>query len=196
MLESPKKTWINAYLKLDDDDPAISCFKELGEGSIPSELVNGELPALVKTLEPFVCRVYSSTGPTTLPSLRWELFRSKNLEGEMLPPTRAVLLPHILRANYVTMRDKSYQTNCPELPPIEENGWTSENGMYVPVRCLVLPAPRAVLELIKCGCKAGCKGRCSCSNNDLPCTPLCKCYGGDCANTIREVVTDNAMDDE
>ena len=41
----------------------------------------------------------------------------------MLPPTRAALLPHIIRANYVTMRDKSYLTDYPELPPIEENGW-------------------------------------------------------------------------
>lgn len=191
-----KKTWVNAYLKLDDDDPAIDCFRELDEGSIPHELINGELPALVKALERFVCRVYSSSGPTTLPSLRWELFRSKNLEGEMLPPTRGALLPHILRANYITMRDKSYQTTCPHLPPIEENGWNLENGGYVPVTCLALPAPRAVLELIKCGCKAGCRGRCSCLNNYLPCTPLCKCYGCDCANTIREVIPDNDDDDE
>ena len=28
---------------------------------------------------------------------------------------------------------------------------------YVPVRCLYTPAPVAVLELIKCGCKTSCK---------------------------------------
>jgi len=88
---------------LDDDDQAICCFKELGEHSIPAELDSGELPAQVKALEHFVCRVYNLKGATTLPSLRWELFRSKNLEGEMLPPTRATLLPHIIRANYVTI---------------------------------------------------------------------------------------------
>ena len=69
-----KKTWANAYLKLDDNDLAIQCFKELGEGSIQSELINDELPIKVKALEHFIYRVYSSTGPTTLPSLRWELF--------------------------------------------------------------------------------------------------------------------------
>jgi len=58
-------------------------------------------------LEPIVCRVYNQKGLKTLLSLRGELFRSKNLEGEMLPPVRAALLPHILRANYITMRDKS-----------------------------------------------------------------------------------------
>jgi len=64
------------------------------------ELDSGELPAQVKGLEHFVCLVYSSKGPTTLPSLRWELFWSKNLEGKTLPPTRATLLPHIMLKNF------------------------------------------------------------------------------------------------
>lgn len=185
-----KKSWIQAYLKLDDDDPVIECFKALGCISIPAELVNDELPTQVKALETFVCHVYSSKGPATLPSLRWELFQSKNLVGEMLPPTRAALLPHIMRANYMTMRDKSYPENCPALPAIEENGWILEKGVYVPLTCLALPAPQAVVELVKCGCKVGCKGnRCRCLKNGLPCTPLCKCYGDDCANTIREDIS-------
>jgi hypothetical protein len=184
-----KKTWVGAYLKLYEDDPAINCFRELGEGPIPTELVSGELPPQVKGLEQFVCQVYCSTGPTTLPALRWELFRSKNLEAEMLPPTRAALFPHITRSNYIAMRDKSYCMNCPALPPIEQNGWSVEDGAYVPVRCLTLPAPRAVIELTKCGCKSGCKGlRCSCYKNGLPCTPLCKCYVSDYANVMRNEV--------
>ena len=105
----------------------------------------------------------------------------------MLPPTLAALLPHIIRANYVTMQDKSYLTDCPEFLSIEENGWNLlESGCYIPVKCLALPAPKAVLELIKCGCKAGCKGWCSCSINSLPYTPLSKCYSGDCANIVRD----------
>jgi len=94
-----KKTWIGAYLKLSEDDPAIKCFRELGESTIPNELVNGELPLKVRGLEAFVCKVYSPKGPTNIPALRWQLFWSKNVEGEMLPPTRAALLPHITRAN-------------------------------------------------------------------------------------------------
>ena len=87
----------------------------------------------------------------------------------MLPSTRAALLPHIIRDNYVTIQDKSCLTDCPKLPPIEENGWNLlESGCYIPVKCLALSAPKAVLELIKYGCKAGCKGRCSCSINSLP----------------------------
>ena len=88
---------------LDDDDQAIRCFKKIGERSIPAELDSSELPAQVKALERFVCRVYNPKGATTLPSLRWELVWSKNLEGEMLNPTRAALLPHIIRAKYITI---------------------------------------------------------------------------------------------
>ena len=141
-----KKKWIHAYLQLSDDDAVINCFRELGDRCLPMELVGAELPNEVKPLEHFVCQVYSPTGSKTLPALRWEMFRSRNLEGEMLPPTRAVLLPHIARANYTAMRDKSYRTRCPVLPPINENGWRLEKGEYIPVRCLTLPTPRAVLE--------------------------------------------------
>ena len=90
--------------------------------------------------------------------LRWEMFRSRNLEGEMLPPTRATLMPHITRTNYIAMRDKSYVPTCPILPPIDQSGWSEENGIYLPVRSLTLPAPQAVLELTKCRCRGGCRG--------------------------------------
>lgn len=190
-----KKTWVDAYMKLEDNDPVIDFFRNLGEANIPTELINDELPPQCKSLEEFVCRVYCSTGPTTIPALRWELFRTKNLEGEMLPPTRAALLPHITRVNYISMRDKSYPVDCPMLPPIEQNGWNQEEGSYTPVRCLALPAPRAVIELTKCGCKTGCKARCSCRKNSLPCTPLCKCSTGDCANIIKDTAQDNVEDE-
>ena len=99
-----KKSWVNAYLQLDNEDSVIDWFRDLGEGLLPTCLVNGELPPQIKSLENFVCRVYSSRGPTSLPTLRWEMFRSRNLEGEMLPPTRAALLPHITRVNYISMQ--------------------------------------------------------------------------------------------
>ena len=51
------------------------------------------------------------------------MFQSRNIEGEMLPPTRAALLPHIIRVNYIAMRDKSYVTQSTDLLVIEANGW-------------------------------------------------------------------------
>ncbi len=128
-----KKTWINAFLQLDNRDHVITCMQNLGTRPVTHHLINYNLPDEVRDLEQFVCRVYCKDGPTNLPTLRWTLFRSRNLEGEMLPPTRASLLPHIVRANYIAMRDKSYTTNLPNLPPIEDNGWYSKDTMYVPV---------------------------------------------------------------
>ena len=180
-----KNTWLKKYLQLDENDPVLDCFIRLGEQTIPDKLVGEELPAVVKPLEEFTCKVYSDLGIKSLPQLRWELFRTRNLEGESLPPTRAAILPHIIRANYVCMRDKSYQESCPTLPPIEDSGWVLEGSNYLPVKCLELPAPKAVLELIRCSCKSGCKGKCGCLKNGLPCTPLCKCHYLDCTNPHR-----------
>ena len=45
------KTWAGAYMKLDEDDPAINCFWEFEVGPILTELVNCELPPQVKGLE-------------------------------------------------------------------------------------------------------------------------------------------------
>ena len=39
-----KKTWVKAYMALDDDHPAINCFRKLGEGLIQNQLANRELP--------------------------------------------------------------------------------------------------------------------------------------------------------
>eukprot|EP00795_Rhopilema_esculentum_P008785 gene8785-14815_t len=68
-----------------------------------------------------------------------------------------------------------------------------EEGMEVPIKCLELPAPQSVLELIKCGCKGRCKGRenCSCLKNGLSCTELCKC--ADCEN-IKDFAADEETD--
>ena len=147
--------WCDAFMKLPDDSDVLQSFSLMGEMEVPGELDNDELPSSVMALETFVCTVYSANGPNTLPELRWELFRTKNREGEMLPPTRASLLPHIIRCNYISRRDTSYTSVRPVLPPIEQNGWCVHEGVYTPVMCLSLPAPKAVIELIKCGCKTG-----------------------------------------
>ena len=59
--------------------------------------------------------------------------------------------------------------------------------------CLSLPAPQAVVELTKCSCKSDCKGRCDGLKNGIPCTPLCKYFGKNCANPFTD---DTRVDDE
>ena len=120
------------------------------------------LPAEIRPLEKLVCKVYSKLGPQNIPQLRWELFRTQQREGEMLPPTRGAFLPHVMRVNYVTMRDKSYISACPTLLPIDKCGWYFENDILMPVQSFLSPAPKAVIELVKCTCAKGCTRNCGC----------------------------------
>ena len=63
--------------------------------------------------------------------LRNDLFRSKNLEAEKLPPTLGTFFPHVLRCNYVSMRDKSYTTAHPNLPSLDVSGWEQTSGKHI-----------------------------------------------------------------
>ena len=79
----------------------------------------------------------------------------------------------------MVMRDMGYTSPHPSLLNREGDGW-SEKGL--PMNCLVAPAPRAVVELVKYGCNGECKRNCSCANNGLVSTPLCKCNAAGCSN--------------
>ena len=37
-----KKTWVDAYMALDEDDLAIDCFQNLGKALIPTQITHGE----------------------------------------------------------------------------------------------------------------------------------------------------------
>ena len=73
--------------------------------------------------------------------------------GEKLPPTRGTPVRHIKRLNYICTRAKSYHEPNTTPPEIESNGWELVENQLMMVRCLNIPAPAAVLELIKCRCK-------------------------------------------
>ena len=147
----------------------------------------GEFPAVVKPLVKFVCIGYDADGPYTLPELRWKLWSTKNKEAENLPPTQNTLAPLIQRTNHVGRVYKSYTQTHPELPDLTlTGGWTRDgiSNALMPVYCLVPPAPKAVLELVKYGCNTGCsRAACSCVHNQVPCTSLCKCSDA-CCNTL------------
>ena len=176
--------WATVYMALSEDDEVVSAFQRLGTVSLTFDDFSDKLPEDFAALESFLCSVYAPTNclPRSIPELRYELFCTKNLESEKLPPTLPTFFLHILRTNFVTTRDKSYTTAHPNLPSLDVSGWEINDGKYSPVRCLLPPAPKSVLELVKCGCdpKKGCKGHCSCLKNKLPCTPLCKCYTTGC----------------
>ena len=97
-------------------------------------------------------------------------FTGKGRLKKNLPPTSGSLDLSIRRAHYIAMIWRKADENHPHLPAPVAFGWTFDAGSshFSSVRCLNPPAPEAVLHLIKCGCKTGCEGRCSCRKNNIP----------------------------
>ena len=60
------------------------------------------MPTEISTLERFVCATYPPTGANTLACLQWELFQSRNLEDELLPPTVGTLIPYVQKLHLHT----------------------------------------------------------------------------------------------
>ena len=176
---------------LEADSDIVKFFQHLGETDFDIQTLDA--------VEEFICTVYTkTTNLKHVNDLRWELFKKKNIEGEKLPPTMGSLKPHIQRANIIAKISKGYKEPRPVIPQLLGNGWEEEaDGKIVPTKCLELPAPQALIELVKCGCKGNCKGNnCSCLKNNLFCTALCKC--NDCDNTkdYSVNVEENPEDDE
>jgi hypothetical protein len=83
---------------------------------------------------------------------------------------------------------KGYRSPRPDLPEIVSRWGPPTSQM------LLLPAPQASLEIVKCGCKGKCYSSiCSCMKNNLLCTSLWKCH--DCHNT-RDYNTNLGLEDE
>ena len=164
-----------AMLGSDNDLPTDACFQ----------------------LERFVCILYRSKIYTKVNELRWFLYSNRAAEGENLPPTSGSLDLHIRRAHYVSMIWRKATENHPCLPGPAEFGWTfdEDSSHFSPVRCLNPPAPEAVLHLIKCGCKRGCEGRCSCRKNNIPCTEVCGCWLFSCNNKAIQPGIDEDCED-
>ncbi len=101
-----KKTWMTAFLSVDDNNPIVETVRRPGEGPISTATddvseTTPAMPASVNFLESFKCKVYAPKSSTRIISeLRWGLFRANNLEREMLPPTFSTLIPHVQRVNY------------------------------------------------------------------------------------------------
>jgi len=62
------------------------------------------------------------------------------------------------------MIGKGYKNPRPTMPPLSGNGWeVNDEEEISPVKSLELPAPKGVIELVKCGCKGMCiSGKCFC----------------------------------
>ena len=106
--------------------------------------------------------------------VRWFLFRKKQAESDRLPPTRAALHQAILHAHFQLMVWNKYTEPNPVLSSPSDYGWAMENA---DVMTTLPPAPKAVIELVRCWCSKGrCStNRCQCRRAGLLCTDRCSC---------------------
>ena len=132
-------------------------------------------------IERFVMLMYDRTsGLHEVNQARQELFcqRSRKLEG--IPPTRAALEQHVKHACYQAGHVWSQSLVAqPVLPSPSEWGWEKDGDCWRPHWTDLKEAKDTCYELIQCGCKKACRGRCKCLKASLKCTALCKC-GGSC----------------
>lgn len=134
-------------------------------------------------LERFVVLLYDRTSSLEhVNEARKELFTKKGRTIDRLPPTQAALIQHIKRAAYQAGHCwAQVMIAAPELPSPGDWGWKrKDQGHGWEVFWTTLPeATQACRELIRCGCKKECRGRCKCQKAALQCTALCNC-GGHC----------------
>ena len=115
------------------------------------------------------------------------LFTQKHREIENIPPTQDALYHHLLRVGYQAGHVWSkVLSKAPHLPSPSDFGWARKNEVALwGVEWMELPpAGAACRAVIKCGCSAGCRGRCKCIKANLPCSLLCKC-GHKCNHDIQ-----------
>ena len=172
----------------------LSGFANLGKSDKPAA-------ETMIALEKFVCQLYlPGTQTSEVKQLRWWLFRKTQAQSEKLPPTQDALYYAVLRSHYQSMVWDNDKVAMPNLPTPQEYGWELDNGLWKEVMTTQLPAPDAIINLIKCGCLSSkCTTRqCKCSKAGLPCTELCKCAdeGHECENPFSTSIEDEDSEDD
>ncbi len=186
-----KATWFKLFLAAEDD--IIEALATLCEDVNVSE-------ELQVTLAQFVCSAYCPKGIQLLniPELRWHMFCKYMAESEKMPPTMGALKQHILRAHIeARVWGQAAVAEQKLLDPLK-NGYYKDSSCenLKPTTTDVLPAPEAIVELVRCQCKGNCaSNRCSCRFRDLPCTDLCLC-SSQCENDIDIHYSNRDSDDD
>jgi len=134
--------------------------------------------------------LYNSKSENTLNALRYTRFCQKvstgtsSLQPENLPPTSSASAFHSLRVYYQVQQWKGDVSLHPS-----EWGWKLTDGKLMPIKTDQPPAPKALLEIIRCNCKSNCAtNRCNCKKYNLDCTAACgTCEGQSCENASRPV---------
>ena len=196
-----KATCWNVFYEASED--AIRALSQLGTSDFPSSESQ-------KAVEKLVCQFFvPKTNISTVKALRWWLFTKKQAKSERLPPTLAALNQAILRAHYQLLVWNNDRTPNPSLPSPMDFGWEwkEEEKKWIPIMTTLLPAPEAIIHLVKGKCvKEKCTTkRCQWRKAGLNYTDLCGCSdtGEGCENMPEddsgdndEEVSDDEDDDE
>ena len=151
-------------------DEITATFLALSAG--PSNITDEE----VARLERFTILLYDRTSHlTSIDEARKHLFTKKGRTMDALPPSRAALIQHIKRAVYQGGHcwGKMLQVSI-HLPSPGDWGWT-DSANWKPLWTTLPEASISSRELLRCGCKKGCRGQCKCKKAALKCTAMCQC---------------------
>ena len=97
---------------------------------------------------------------------------SSSLKPESLPPTSAAAKQHSYRTLHTVQQWLGNNFNPTEW------GWALTDDILVPVGTDQPVAPECLLNMVSCGCKAGCGRACSCRKLGLHCSQMCShCLG-------------------
>ena len=111
------------------------------------------------------------------------------------PPTKAALIETINRANFVSLMWKQCLNPRLSLPDPIAHSWNLDGDRLLPVTTKNLPAPKAILELVRCSCKGNCVTlSCSCKKHNLNCTDTCIACENTCEN--RNEFSNNDGDED
>ncbi|GFS21420.1 DNA damage-inducible protein DIN7 [Elysia marginata] len=129
-------------------------FKELGSSvTVPDELL--------RKLEKFVCQRYVKPSYSSTNKLRHDLERQKYIvKGQnvlssilgfdisLLPPCRAALKFHCLRANYQTLIWKQADIAQPDIPDPEDHGWKTDGNGVLSIHWCTDLVPQQLADIL------------------------------------------------
>eukprot|EP00117_Sycon_ciliatum_P011469 scpid92552/ scgid12936/ len=150
-------------------------------------------PSTFSAVERYTCILYDRPALWDINEARYDLFSSVDAsrDSSRLPPCKDALVKHTARANYQAEIWRKSLEAQPDIPPpfTAHHGWKLVDGKLQVDWLSLEPAPKALMGVVKCGCKTGCDGgRCSCKAQSLHCTDVCGCSAADsCQNRASDL---------
>lgn len=131
----------------------------------------------MQVLERYVILLYDRTSSClTVEEAQKQLFTRKSRRFDSIPLTRDALLQDVKRTAYQAGHIWGQALIASPLVPSPQLwGWITDSREWRPLWTTLPEITKSCQELVKCGCKKGCRGGCGCRRVSLRCTALCAC---------------------